>query len=146
MSTPNLEKAISAVPLINALGGVSVVSATPGAVSLALNAGPAIQNHAGQAHTAALFALGELAAGVVLQTHPELAGLQQLQRASGIRYLRPCATPPTAIANVTEPVLTNIQDSIARDGQAKVEMIVSLVDGTDTEVAEVVAVFSIKRP
>ena len=95
-----LDQTLRTVPMLQTLG-IRAEEARTGHLVLRLPYGEAVTNHAGAIHTAAIFAVGELAAAVVLATHPELAKLVHLQKSSRIKYYAPSTKDVTAHARVT---------------------------------------------
>lgn len=140
MSVQKLQHALNAVPLLRHLT-VIVAEADPGAVTLTLGTGASVTDHAGNIHSAALFALGEAAAGVALSTHPKLTHLRPRQQASGIKYLRPCTDAPLVEASITDTQISEITALLNEGKPAKIEVISKVSDDTGSLVAEVVCVF-----
>jgi len=143
MSSSQLQQALASVPFFGTLG-LKVTESRPGAVVLTLPATPGNTNHAGCLHSGALFGVGEAAAGIALGTHPALAHLTHLQRASGIRYLKPPTSEVKASAEVTGAIVDSIQQSLNRGEPSKIELVVDLCDAQGQSVAEVVSVFSFR--
>lgn len=78
--------------------GPTVVSADAGSAVLRLDAGPALHNHLGGPHAAALFGLGELAAFALL-----LKVFGDLAQDGGVPFIKSSAIEFTGL--VTGPVL-----------------------------------------
>jgi uncharacterized protein (TIGR00369 family) len=144
MSRVQLESVLKTVPFVDTLG-VSVEEARPGQVVLRLPMKPGNLAHGGVLHTGAMFAVGELAASVALGTHPRLASLKRLQKATRIEYLAPSTKDTTAHAMVTAEMVQAITSALDRDGKAQVEIPVQLMDGHGTDVGEVVALFTFRK-
>ena len=144
LSIKKLQSALDAVPYLKHME-ILVDEARPGNVTLTLSGSPAITDHAGHIHSGALFSLGEAAAGIAVGTHPDLNTLVTRQQASGIRYLRSCPNAPKAFAHVDSDTLEQIRDSLQSDGEAKVELVVSIKDSSDSVCAEVVSVFTFRQ-
>ena len=92
-----------------------------------------------------MFAVGELAAAVVLGTHPELTDLVHLQKGARIKYFAPGRGDVTAHASITPEMLSAIDDGIAR-GQAAIDVPVQVLDGHGADVAELVCRFAFRQP
>jgi acyl-coenzyme A thioesterase PaaI-like protein len=131
------------VPFISTLG-LSVEESRPGQVVLRLPLATANLAHGGVLHTATLFAVGEIAAGVAIGTHPRLAPVTKLLKASRIEYLAPSGKDVTAHAMVTAEMVQAVLNGVERDGKAQVEIPVQLMDGHGKDVAEVVCVYTFK--
>ena len=97
---PVLDQALRGVPMLVTLG-IRPEEATTGIVVLRLPFAPAVTNAAGTLHTAAIFAVGELAAAVVLATHPALGHLVHMQKSTRIKYRAAARTDVTAHAALT---------------------------------------------
>jgi acyl-coenzyme A thioesterase PaaI-like protein len=124
--------------------GIRAEEARTGHLVLRLPHGPPVTNHAGAIHSAAIFAVGELAAAVVLATHPELAGLVHLQKSTKIKYYLPSNKDVTAHATLTVEMLAAIRDGLGSGG-ANLEVPVKVLDGNGRDVAEVVTHFAFRR-
>lgn len=144
MSRSRLKQALEAVPMLATLG-ITLERARPGDVTLRLPARPRNLSHAGTLHTAALFAVGEAAAGVALGTHPRLVGIVHLLKASGIKYLATCSSDATARARADEMALDRVLLALESGAPAKAELVVPVLDGRDRKVAEVVTVWAFRR-
>lgn len=145
MSIQKLQNALHAVPFLKHME-ITVDSARPGGVTLTLSPSGALNDHAGNVHSGALFALGEAAAGIAVGTHPELNTLTMLQQASGIRYLRSCSHPPKAVAEVSGDTLNQVRSGLQGGNEAKVEVVVPIQDMTGAICAEVVSMFTFRQP
>lgn len=143
MSAGTLEQVLRTVPAVAHLG-ISVEDARPGQVVLRVPTQPGNLNVDGRLHTSALFAVGELAAAVAFGTHPRLAQLVRLQKASRIEYLAAAKKDVTAHATVTPEMLAAIQAGLDQHGKALIEIPVKLMDGHGTDVAELVSVFTFR--
>jgi len=143
MSVQKLQNALNAVPMLRHLT-VIVAEADPGVVTLSIGTGDSVTDHSGNIHSAALFALGEAAAGIALSTHPKLTHLRPMQQASGIKYLRPCTDAPLVHASISDEQVTEIQGLLGAGNSAKIEVISKVSDDTGLLVAEVVSVFLFK--
>src|SRR5262245_40150982 len=107
-----LDRTLRTVPMLQTLG-IRAEQARTGHLVLRLPYDEAVTNHAGALHTAAIFAVGELAAAVVLATHPQLSDLVQLQKSSRIKYYAPSNQDVTAHARVTPEMLDAVRDGLA---------------------------------
>ena len=134
-----LDQTLRTVPFLSTLG-VRVEEARTGHIVLRLPLGDATKTHHGSLHTAAVFAVGELAAAVVLGTHPLLAGYSHLQKSTKIKYFLPSSKDVTAHATVTPEMLDNIQS-----GATTLELSVKVLDGHGNDVAELACNFSLRR-
>jgi acyl-coenzyme A thioesterase PaaI-like protein len=143
MSVQALVNALRTVPYLAALG-ITVEHARPGRVRLALPSHGAILDHSGAIHPSALFGLGEAAAGVAIGTCPELATTVRLQKACGIKFLARATGPVLAEAALGDAWLAALRERLAADGRAEVDVIVPIRDTRGAEVAEVVAVYTIR--
>ncbi|MEO0604739.1 MAG: DUF4442 domain-containing protein, partial [Myxococcota bacterium] len=138
-----LRKSLYEVPLIQTLGVVPVVMA-PGEVSLELPHRPSLLDHAGALHTAALFGVAELAAGVVLATHPALEHVRVRRTSSAIDYLTPCYGDVVARATVEESLLATIR--AGADRATEVTIPVRVHDAVDNDIAVVRCQFVVSPP
>lgn len=137
-----LDRVLRSVPMLSTLG-IRAEEARTGHLVLRLPYDADVTNHVGALHTAAIFALGELAAAVVLGTHPELAGFVQLQKSTKIKYYAPSHQDVTAHARVTAEMLAAILDEL-ETGQAQIDVPVRVLDGRGTDVAELVSRFTFR--
>jgi len=142
MSLALLDRTLQTVPFLSALG-IRAEETQTGHVVLRLPYSPSITNHVGAIHTAAVFAVGELAAAVVLGTHPKLAGLIHLQKSSKVKYYLPCSKDITAHATVTEENMASILRGI-ESGHASTEIVVKVLDGHGNDVAELTSHFAFR--
>jgi acyl-coenzyme A thioesterase PaaI-like protein len=137
MAHPILDATIHAVPFLNLLG-VSVESALPGEVTLRLPHVVEHGAHSGEVHSACLFALGELAATLVLGIHPELTGHHQLQKCTKIKYFAPCYSDAFARVQVSDAFINHV----FAQPDAQAELMVQICDMNGQLVAEVLGLFS----
>lgn len=144
MSRTQLEAVLRTVPFVSTLG-IAVEEARPGDVVLRLPLSDGNQAHGGTLHSGALFSVAELAAAVAVGTHPKLAAVRSLQKATRIEYVASARVDVTAHAKVTPELLAAITTGIERDGKAIAEIPVQVVDGHGHDVANVVSVFTFKR-
>ena len=138
-----LDQTLRTVPMLATLG-IRAEEARTGHLVLRLPYGGAVTNHAGAIHTGAIFALAELAAAVVLGTHPELAHLGQLQKSSRIKYYAPSHQDVTAHARVTGEMLDQVRDGLEQGATALLDVPVEVLDGRGNDVAELVSRFAFK--
>jgi uncharacterized protein (TIGR00369 family) len=143
MSLAMLDRTLQTVPFLSALG-IRAEETRTGHVVLRLPYRPSVTNHTGAIHTAAIFAVGELAAAVVLGTHPDLAGLVHLQKSTKVKYYLPSSKDVTAHATVTEENLASIADAI-QGGHATAEITVKVLDGHGNDVAELSSHFAFRK-
>ena len=134
----SLDRVLRSVPMVSTLG-IRAEEARPGHVVLRLPHAPAVTNHAGAIHTSAIFAVGELAAAVVLGTHPDLAGYLQLQKSTRIKYYAPSYKDVTAHAWVTPETLAAILA-----GESPIDVPIQVLDGHGTDVADLVSRFTFR--
>jgi len=139
MSLAALDRALKQVPFIDTLG-IRVEEARTGHVVLRLPFDEMVCNHSGALHSAALFAVGELAAAVALGTHPGLADHMHLQKSTKIKYFLPSSKDVTAHATVTQEML----DSVA-SGKPTLELSVKVLDGHGNDVAELACNFALRK-
>ncbi len=139
-----LETALQRVPFVSTLG-IRVEDARPGRVVLRLPALYDTTAHCGAVHTAALFALGELAAGVAVGSHPDLAALTHYLKASRIAYINPTRSDVTAHAEVPEEAVDAVRSALAEGDRARLELSVRLLDGHGTDIASVISLFQLRR-
>lgn len=144
MSRTQLEQVLRTVPYVSTLG-VAVEEARPGQVVLRLPLAAQNLAHGGVLHTGTLFAVGELAAAVALNTHPKLAPVTKLLKASRVEYKAASTKDVTAHAMVTAEMVSSVTSSLDRDGKATLEIPVQLMDGHGVDVAEVVSLYTFKR-
>ncbi|MEQ1566003.1 MAG: DUF4442 domain-containing protein [Myxococcota bacterium] len=138
-----LDQTLRTVPMLATLG-IRAEEARTGHLVLRLPYTPAVTNHAGAIHTAAIFAVGELAAAVVLGTHPELGALLQLQKSTRIKYYAPSTQDVTAHARVTPEMIGRILQGID-EGNAVSDVAVQVLDAHGEDVAEIVSRFTFRR-
>jgi acyl-coenzyme A thioesterase PaaI-like protein len=124
--------------------GIRAEETRTGHVVLRLPISPGVTNHAGALHTAGVFAVGELAAAVVLATHPDLAGLVHLQKSTKIKYYLPSTKDITAHATLTDEMLAAVKEA-TMNGEARLEVPVKVLDGHGQDVAELVSHFTFRR-
>lgn len=122
--------------------GIRAEEVRTGHLVLRLPMSDAVKNHAGSIHNAAIFAVGELAAAVVLGTHPELANLLHLQKSSRVKYYLPANKDVTAHATLTSEMLERIRSGLPRS--ASIEVPVKVLDGKGHDVAEVLTHFAFR--
>ncbi len=140
---PALDRTLRSVPMLETLG-IRAEEARTGHLVLRLPLSKHVTNHAGAIHSAAIFAVGELAAAVVLGTHPELTSLVHLQKSTRIKYYLPSTRDVTAHASVTAEMLDRVRDGVAA-GHAHLEVPVKVLDGNGRDVAELLSHFSFRR-
>lgn len=138
-----LDQTLRSVPMLSTLG-IRPEMVRTGHLVLRLPLAPQITDHAGAIHPAAIFAVGELAAAVVLGTHPELAELVQLQKSTKIKYYRPSTEDVTAHAELNAEILGAIVEGLAA-GTATTDLTVRVLDGHGRDVAELVSRFAFRR-
>ena len=138
-----LDDALRSVPMLATLG-VRPEEARTGHLVLRLPFGASVTDAAGSLHTAAVFAVGELAAAVVLATHPSLAGFTQRQKSTRIKYYAPAHGDVTAHARVTPEMVAAVTGGVDQ-GTAQVDVAVHVYDGHGVDVAELVSRFTFRR-
>jgi len=138
-----LDQTLKTVPMLATLG-IRAEEARTGHLVLRLPISPAVTNHAGAIHSAGVFAVGELAAAVVLATHPELANLLHLQKSTKIKYFLPSTKDVTAHATLTDEMLAAVKQGLSA-GEARLEVPVKVLDGHGKDVAELVSNFAFRR-
>lgn len=143
MSLVELDRALRQVPFIATMG-VRVEEARPGHLVLRLPYDKRVTNHAGALHTAAIFACGELAAAVVLATHPELGQHAHLLKSTKIKYFLPSSKDVTAHATVTDEMVAAVIDGL-KTGNASMELPIKVLDGHGNDVAELAAHFAFRK-
>lgn len=137
-----LDQTLRTVPMLSTLG-IRAEEARTGHLVLRLPLSPAITNHAGALHSAGVFAVGELAAAVVLATHPDLANLVHLQKSTKIKYYLPSTKDVTAHATLTDEMLAAVKEGVT-SGEARLEIPVKVLDGHGQDVAELVSHFAFR--
>lgn len=138
-----LDDALRSVPMLATLG-IRPEEARTGHLVLRLPYGVGVTNHSGAIHTAAIFAVGELAAAVALATHPALNAIVQLQKSTRIKYYAPAHGDVTAHARVTDEMVLAIGEGLSA-GAAQVDVLVQVFDGHGNDVAELVSRFTFRR-
>ncbi len=136
-----LDRTLRSVPMLSTLG-IRAEEVRTGHLVLRLPMSDAVKNASGSIHNAAIFAVGELAAAVVLGTHPELANLVHLQKSSRVKYYLPSSRDVTAHATVTSEMLAKIKSTLPRT--AAIEVPVKVLDGNGRDVAEVLTHFAFR--
>jgi acyl-coenzyme A thioesterase PaaI-like protein len=142
MSLAVIDQALRAVPYVANLG-IRVEEARPGHIVLRIPYGKAVTNHAGALSTGAIFSVGELAASVVLATHPTLGKLISLQKSSRVKYFVPATKDVTAHATVTAEMVQAVEEGLG-SGTARVDVPVKVLDGHGTDVAELLCSFTFR--
>ena len=140
MSSVALEQSLQKVPFLATLG-VRVEETQTGHLVLRLPFNDTLTNHAGTLHTATVFAIGELAAAVVLATHPDLAGHHHLQKSTKIKYYIPAGKDITAHVSLTPEMIERITSG---SGQTSLELPVKVLDGHGNDVAELSCNFAFR--
>ncbi len=135
-----LEQTLRSVPMLSTLGIRPEVART-GSIVLRLPLSPGITDHAGALHPAAIFAVGELAAAIVLGTHLDLADLVHRQKSTKIKYYRSSTEDVTAHADVSTEILERILQGI-ESGSVHADLVVRVLDGHGRDVAELVSRFT----
>ena len=143
MSVQALINALRSVPYLATLG-ITVEQARPGRVTLKLPLSEPLKDHSGGMHTSAVFAAGEAAAGVAVGTHPVLATITSLQKATGIKYLQRATTDITASAALDDTFVADVQRGLKETGRTEADVIVAIYDARGRQVAEVVAVYTFR--
>lgn len=136
----DLRKSLYEVPLNQTLGVVPLVIA-PGEVAIELPYRPALLDHAGAVHTATLFGVAELAAGVVLATHPSLESVELRRTCSTIHYAAPSFGDVVARAVVSDDVVAAIV--AGGDDATELTVEVRVHDAVDKDVARVECRFAV---
>lgn len=136
-----LDRTLRSVPMLSTLG-IRAEEVRTGHLVLRLPMSDAVKNAAGSIHNAAIFAVGELAAAVVLGTHPELATLIHLQKSSRVKYYLPANKDVTAHATLTSEMLERIRNGLPRS--AAIEVPVKVLDGKGHDVAEILTHFAFR--
>lgn len=144
MSFQQLEQVLRTVPMVATLG-ITVDEARPGSVVLKLPSQPSLLDAQGRLHSSTLFAVGELAAAVAVGTHPKLATIAYLHKASRIAYVATARSDVLARASVPPELVNAVVEGLAKDAKFVVELPVALLDGYGNDVANVVCVFTFKR-
>jgi len=136
---PVLDKTLRGVPMVAALG-IRAEEASTGIVVLRLPFAPTFTNAAGALHTAALSAVGELAAVVVLGTHPTLGHLPHFLKSTRIKYRLSARGDVTAHAALS-PLLV----AMVEKGANTIDIPVTLLNAEGRAVADLVSRFAFKR-
>ena len=142
MSSNPLKAALDQVPFLNTLN-LQVMETTPGSGSLIVPAESGVLDHTGAIHSAVLFALGEVVIAVALGTTPLLTGVQQLRQASRVTYISPCMGPAHANISVDSDEMTKKVVICKAEGQASVELNVSITDNSGKTVATVISLYKL---
>lgn len=144
MSLAVIDQALRAVPYVANMG-IRVEEARAGHVVLRIPYAKGVTNHAGAIATGAIFSVGELAAAVVLATHPVLGRLVSLQKSARVKYFVPATKDVTAHASVTPEMVRGVEEGLPK-GAAQVEVPVKVLDGHGTDVAELLCTFTFRSP
>jgi acyl-coenzyme A thioesterase PaaI-like protein len=136
-----LDRTLRSVPMLSTLG-IRAEEVRTGHLVLRLPMTDAVKNASGSIHNAAIFAVGELAAAVVLGTHPDLSGLVHLQKSSRVKYYLPANKDVTAHATITSEMLERIKTGLPRS--SSIEVSVKVLDGHGRDVAEVLTHFAFR--
>jgi acyl-coenzyme A thioesterase PaaI-like protein len=136
---PVLDQALRGVPMIATLG-IRAQEASPGIVVLRMPFAPSITNAAGAVHTAALTAVGEVAAAVVVATHPSLGRRVHLHKSTRIKYRLAARGDVTAHAALSALLVARVEQ-----GAETIDIPVTLLDSEGRAVAELVSRFAFRR-
>lgn len=125
MSEPSparaLEDALAAVPFLTPIG-ITVAEVEAGRIGLRLPADKRTRDFSGYVSSGALFTACELAATLVLLTHPDLAGREPRRREAHIQYDHQTNRPVTVTASLPAlPTGTDVEVSasaIAKNGDS----------------------------
>ena len=140
MST--LDTALQAIPYLKTLD-IRTKHAQSGQAVLQLPFQASNAAHGGAMHTGTLFTVGELAATIAAATHPGFGFLVQLLKCSKIKYAHPAFSTVTATAMVTDAMVNKVQRDLA-NGEASLEIPVSIHDNSQKPVAEMLILFVFK--
>ena len=134
MAHAALEAALRQVPFIENIG-VRVEDAKPGTVVLRL---PYYESNCGTDATlygAAVFAVAELAALVVVGTHPRLHGHKTELLTSSIRYQALAVGDVTAHADLQPEQVQALVEEIQHAGRGEAEITVPVMNGHGEDIA-----------
>lgn len=138
-----LEQVLRTVPFLSTLG-IRVEQARPGHIVLRLPHLPENTDVEGNLHTGTLFAVGELAAGVALGTHPQLIIVTSLIRGTCVKYLNTASGDVTAHATIGPEIIDAIMEGVADRGKAETDVPVQIHDGHGGDVAELMVRYVFK--
>lgn len=136
MSNASLDAALHQVPFLATLG-VSVEQARPGRVVLRLPYQHSSTTSDGSLHNAVIFGVAELAALVVVATHPELHAYRVELLTSSVVYQARAHRDVTAHAELVPEQRAALLEELHHLGRGQTEMRVSVMDGHAVDVAEV---------
>jgi len=136
---PLLDKTLRGVPMIAVLG-IRAEEASAGILVLRLPFAPGITDAAGALHTAALHAVGELAAAVVLATHPSLGRRAHFLKSTRIKYRLAARGDVTAHAALSPLIASTVEK-----GASTIDIPVTLLDAEGRAVADLVSRFAFRR-
>lgn len=138
-----LEAALNTVPILAHLG-LAVEEARAGRVLMRLPLKRSNTNALGDLHGGTQMILAETAAGVAAGTHPELAEFLHLQKGTHVHYVQPARTDVTAEVRITSDFIAAVREGVARNGKARMEVPVPILDGKGRELSLITVVFSFR--
>lgn len=105
------------------------------------------QNHFGAVHAALQFAACEMAGALAVSQHPMVRAddLRIVVQSMNIDFVRPAMTGVEAIAAVSEAQARALNDSLALDGRARLELEVELADSGGNLVAKATGHYHLSR-
>ena len=136
MSHAALDEALHQVPFIAHMA-VRVEEAKPGSVVLRLPVNDANRATDQTLYSAAVFAVAELAALVVVGTHPRLHSYTTELLTSSIRYQARSTTDVTAHAELQPEQVQAIVEEVHHGGKGEAEVTVPVLNGHGDDVAVV---------
>ena len=132
-----LDQTLHTVPMLATLG-VRAEEVATGRIALRMPVSPSVVNHGGYLHSAALFAVGELAAVTVIAMHPQLANIEHLQKSSRIKYYVPSANDVIARAELLPEHVNGLLEALSHS-PTSVEITVAIHDDASQSIAELVS-------
>ena len=136
MSHSALDDALHQVPFIEHMG-VRVEEAKPGSVVLRLPKNGYNCATDDTLYSAAVFAVAELSALVVVGTHPRLHAWTTELLTSSIRYQARASSDVTAHAELQPEQIQAIVEEVHHGGKGEAEVSVSVLDGYGNDIAVV---------
>lgn len=143
MANAVIDQALRSMPYY-AILGVRTEEAQPGHVVLRIPFTRTVTNADGAISSGVLCSVGELAAAVLVATHPLIGKYRNFQKSTKIKYYHPAKADVTAHCQLTPEMANNVEAYMMRGMPARLFVPVKVLDGHGQDVAELVVHFSFK--
>lgn len=124
--------------------GLRVVQADRGLVELRLPLDERVLSQVGTVQAGAIFALAEIAAGVILAVNFGVETTWLVNREASIRYLRPARTDLVARATLSDEERERIRAQFEETGAVDCRQASEVFDATGRHIAEFDAIFALR--